>query len=1429
MESFVDFISRLIYATAAEAEVTPNHENWLSSNPSPTGLDWIAHHLDSLLPAYENWLSFNNLPPLLPWNGTDTRPWDAGEEYPLAGDPLNNPMTLVDLNALGAAFSDRYDTITSGGDRASELVGKTKAPFSYRFWGYLKFVSNIRKEYEGEIVIPTTIMYDRDGTLLSPVPFCNTFNTLHANWHNVNSATAQNSQATPGFESSAGQTTFLGGLGMGSGEEFIKFHHDHVELFSRWLSRTGQLPVKPINLYNAGSGWPGTSPGNPSTWSEDLHELWINDKNGDTDSQMLDILGDVDDVGSAMNGSTPTQDRDGNPITLSNTRIHGSGHTTNTDISSLAHNNFVSRFHAWHGWIDSQWYWRKPRFGYYDNTEKQRVKVFDPLDFSSGNSWDGMKALTIVRDPLTASDSISPDNAVNGLDFSTGAGDLRMKFSVEDPYDRQLTMKLKAEVFDDSTNTIIETIPEATHTYTVGDTGSGDDFDLNTDFNIDFSFSSAFQSDDPTIANPAVGFVANRIRISGSLESADGLDSGFIETDFIDIDLVKEKEAPDIELFLDLSSFGEDQVTSAQSLSASSEALFENAFYVILQDRTSNANPIDWNTYPEVAPEMRGLIEGFTPASGIFDDAAHRPDVILWDTVAGAPVSGVRIELNSGPLLEDTTLADNLPQRFTYSYNIIFESPNGAFTAPERFVELRVNAYDRSGNQSDEVAQIKLFQEANPYMRDGSTSWLSVDTRVLHVLEGDTLFGETVTGSTNPNTLIQTFISKLNSGTGLGGDTFDSLPTNQSQSALLPFETVTDQTTGITKKVHNFALAKVRLQGNSGAANVRAFFRLFRYSATNLIFDSTQHHSYSTHDTGTGVKIPLLGYSGTSTGDDLISIPFFAEPRVPTSTDMTTQTDTPNAQSFPSGTPAEQFLYFGVYLDINQSSVRFPSTFIPTHPDGGFTGADPTQSLPTLMLDHHQCMVIEINYDGDPTIDGDSPAISDNLAQRNLMILTTDNPGAPITHSVQHSFEMDLGKRRGQIFDNETELHLTHVNRERSLLANPNQNQLHFISKETFNSRLREESIGLAMNSTTDSMMMWKKFVPQAEKNLKTQQSLIFDNVEWSKTTEWIDELMIRWNDIPKGSSAKIYLPNINCENVVNLRNLRHAPNDVKIIDSHTLLVTTEDVSYLPIPSVNRNTIAGAITIELPEGIKKGQNWKVDVIHIRGGKQQVVGGFQIDIQVKVAKEIYAFETRLLKHVFDQLSLMSPNNKWHPVLNYRVNTLRERAKALSESAGEEWIDPTVFTNPDDPSITEPYKGQKLKVTLGKIQVLDDLDTFIKGKGEFVFQTKVYSSNNGGQKQKHRFPEKGIMKISDKPSKNIVEFNQVIFEGYISDDLRIEIIGTEKDLLDPNDTLGKYSRILCGKVTEMYGEYKPDKEVVDPENLLSWKVWYKVERG
>lgn len=1428
MNTFIEFVTRLIYGTGGEAEITPNHSTWVATHwaggadPFPvSGTEWLTHHLDRMLPAYENWRATHYLPPIVAWKGTQPAAWDSTQDIALPPSLEDSLTGITSLDQLGVALRDHYlnvalTAIELGSHHSFTQIrqeGLEKAPFSYRFWGFIKWASLLRDRFNGEVIIYPTVIYDRDGTILSPIPFTAVFNELHWSWH-TGAPTATG--PTPGFDTSVGQRSRAGGVGMSGGEEFIRFHSDHVELFSRWLARTNQPPVRGINMYNGNTGWPTPGAGNPSTWVEADDDPWINTEMGDTDNNLRGFT-DLDTLGSTNTSSG----------------VHGAGHTNNPDIAELQHNNYVPRFFAWHGWIDNQWRWREPRFAVYDS-DGLRDRTFEPV-LADGSDWPGLHALTIVRDPAVPSDTVSPAGAVTGLNLTSGVGTLRMRFLANDSYDRPLRLSLRADVFDDATDPItpVETVTLPDRMLSAAE--------LRVPFEEDFTFAGAFQSDDPGRSNPAVGFVNSRIRVTGTLEVADGTDPNFVHTDFTDIHLVQEKQAPDIDLYFDLSSFGQDQVNAALTEAGGGEARFTGALIVVVQDRTSAPHTPTWPA--AVADEVKGLLTGRVPAAGLFDDAAHAPEVEILELTTNTVIAGLSAEPpTTGPILEDSTLADNLPQRFTYRYDIVFQATNDAFTGlatgAERFARVRVRTADRAGNMTTVEGQIKLFNEANPFMRDGDPSWLSIDTRVFRLFEGEPKFGTTLNAG-QPNAFIQQVIQNLNMGTA-GSDTFDGLPENQAASALEYSPSISNPSLGTSQNVHNFALAKVRLQGAAGAAEVRAFFRLFRYTSSNLVFDPDT--GYRTHDDGAGRKVPKLGFE-TPTGGDVISIPFFAEDRVPYSQPMTDQTDTPNVQSFPSGPTAERVLYFGVYLDINQDDARLPGSFIAAHPDGGFNISEVTP-LRSLMMDAHQCMVVEIHFDGDPTNTGDTPANSDNLAQRNLMILTTDNPGALLTHTVQHSFDVDLGKRlrrkrpqRGHThgFDEDTDLAIAptvpSAIGQTEKLANGLQSQLQFISAEQV-TRLawaKAASLAVVKAKNMEDMMNPVRFLDEAREIVEQRYPFRFDTSRWQNTTELIDELLFLWNDLPREARVEVYLPRINCEQIINLRHLRHAPGDVRFVNSHTLELTPDGVTYLPLPPTPGDHIAGIITVELPEGIRKGQQWQVDVVQLRGGERRTTGGFQLDIQVSRAEAIADAERRLLEVMHERLGRLAKTNRWYPVLRRRVETIRARAQALAEAAGLVWEDPTVWVDPDDPKNPRPLAGEKVRVVLEKIQILEDRDPWIKGPGEIRFKARVRTESNGGIEQSVRLPEAGVFKISDKPGRNVLELNKVLFTGYATDDLRIEVVAVELDTFDPDDTIGKYTRIFSGDPATWLNHYGPGDEAIDPEDAGAWRLWYHIERA
>lgn len=142
--------------------------------------------------------------------------------------------------------------------------------------------------------------------------------------------------------------------------------------------------------------------------------------------------------------------------------------------------------------------------------------------------------------------------------------------------------------------------------------------------------------------------------------------------------------------------------------------------------------------------------------------------------------------------------------------------------------------------------------------------------------------------------------------------------------------------------------------------------------------------------------------------------------------------------------------------------------------------------------------------------------------------------------------------------------------------------------------------------------------------------------------------------------------------------------------------------------------------------------------------------------------------------------------------------------------------------------DEQRGQKIRVVLRAIQILDDLEPFFKKRGEFRFNARIHSNNNGGILVETRFPESGVWHISDKPGQNRIPLDLPIFEGHIEDHLAVEIAGTEVDRLKADDHLHTYKRVFTGSPDSWVGNYGPGDEEIDPENVGNWRIWYKIEK-
>lgn len=155
----------------------------------------------------------------------------------------------------------------------------------------------------------------------------------------------------------------------------------------------------------------------------------------------------------------------------------------------------------------------------------------------------------------------------------------------------------------------------------------------------------------------------------------------------------------------------------------------------------------------------------------------------------------------------------------------------------------------------------------------------------------------------------------------------------------------------------------------------------------------------------------------------------------------------------------------------------------------------------------------------------------------------------------------------------------------------------------------------------------------------------------------------------------------------------------------------------------------------------------------------------------------------------------------------------------------------FGNPDAGApavVARPSaKVRKVRVMLEKVQVLDDKDPCLKGKGELTFATSVAPNGSPARTTRTQIPDSGNLELS---SGDTVEINKVIFEGQVEEgaELVVSMTGTELDwpsCLDPNDELARYIRRI--PIPAKTTKFTPDDEPNDPEALADWKVWYTVE--
>ncbi|MBL8178873.1 MAG: DUF1929 domain-containing protein [Bryobacterales bacterium] len=606
----------------------------------------------------------------------------------------------------------------------------------------------------------------------------------------------------------------------------------------------------------------------------------------------------------------------------------------------------------------------------------------------------------------------------------------------------------------------------------------------------------------------------------------------------------------------DRSTFSKEEV---QALGGGGNAIFSNSLYV------------QYDGF--IHTELRGM-----------------PSFQLTWADTGVAIAAAEITLAPGGRLQEVEPGEpDVPQRITYPFHVVF----GGTAAFNSFMDRRPVRVTFTLDGHVCTQTIELSHSPNPYMVDinaaeNNPAWLSTDVRVFKRFAGQTFLGDgsIVQQSGQPLPFLRQALAKLNSAPN-GSSLFEQLPTDE------PLDLASHILFGLP--TYNYAIARVRYRALTTTAHrVKVFFRMANVAATGLEFDTRVTYRSTAAGPNT---VPLLGVGG----GEVVAIPFFASERVATvqgqagATSMASQTLAPGVEVLdivPNASGAEVTVYFGCWLDINQTTKRFPIS--PGASDGPWPEAS-CFSIQELTRGRHQCLVAEIYFDQDPTLPNATPGTSDNLSQRNIALLHSDNPGGPASHTVTHPFEIKPSPIREAVAEREG----------------------------------RQVAAAVA------------DYGP--------------------------DELIFRWHNLPPASKVTLYFSDLDTAQIAALARLRLSPIPFEIVDVHTIRLTVAGATWLPVPGSRATHIPALLNIELPDGVRYGNQFRVSIHQVSGRTRQIIGSVEFRIPVSKAELILDEEARNLSVMKHIASRIPPGNRWWGIIKRYVHQLGLKVDALGGDA------------------------------------------------------------------------------------------------------------------------------------------------------------------
>ena len=654
--------------------------------------------------------------------------------------------------------------------------------------------------------------------------------------------------------------------------------------------------------------------------------------------------------------------------------------------------------------------------------------------------------------------------------------------------------------------------------------------------------------------------------------------------------------------WVDKSTFGRDEVNDV--IGSASNGSFPNAFWLMLD----GFNIQSFNALGIGVPSLSGPFSNLSQIS-------ITPNI-----------SAIEFELPLNP---------TIPQRVRFAFDVRFTTATlTAFPTPGSgpFQEVLKGSASVAGRPlpgASAITEFELVGGADPYFTNidanqDNVFWLSQDLRVFTATPA--LNGSPVVGApafTNDSIAgaygyIQSVLTFLNDPTNQFTDgTLDPFVSGvipaqagaySGDSSVTPF-TIQFFPVRVSTN-YNFAVARVRLRGTAGPAgaaqNVKAFFRMWSTQSADTDFQPGS--TYRSQLVGGRPRSPLPA-------TDSHTFPFFATSNNPDFSNPANPeygTNGVNNRLIQIATGDRAFAYFGCFLNV--------------YDPANIVNGSPVQ---TLMTGTHHCLVAELAYDDAPIINANgvtmSPENSDKLAQRNLQVTHSDNPGPADTHRIPQTFDLrpsaPITLSPGLLLDQPDELMIDWG-------ATPVGSVAH---------------------------IYWPQV--NAVKVLELASKLYGTHVLSASDANTID------CTVRKGVTYVPIPPGIG-ENFAGLLTI-DLPTTITTGQEFDIVVrrvATRRVETVILKLAGRGTatqLASRTTVAVARSANRTKHEQTAMRNWR----YVVGTFQVKIPVATSELILFPEENTLAIMKWRLEQMKPSNRWHPVLERYVGYLAARVDGL----------------------------------------------------------------------------------------------------------------------------------------------------------------------